>query len=395
MATNRQVLLMLDMANPYHRKIAQGVATFSNQSSRWFIHMVHSPPEKLTYLAHDSLTSVPCICRADGIIASFNSRQQVLSLRRLKAPLVGVEVDSALCRPEWNIPTFTTNNEAIGRLGAEHFIKRGLTHLAFCGVPTTQFTTHWCDQRQAGFAARAAQAGLPCSVFTGGDHGEPARTFTQLSQWLSSLPKPVGVMAAYDIRACTILSACRLLRLMVPEEVAVLGVDNDELMCELSNPPLTSVEHGARNLGYEAAQLLDDLMAGLLPARLRHVIAPEGIVTRRSSDIMAIDNNDVAAALSFIRQRASTDIRVGDVAEAVSLSRSRLESEFRAAIGRSVHAEIQRVRLAHARQLVVTTGLPLKQVAVLAGFKHVQYMTTVFRRHLGRTPGEHRRYSRK
>ena len=308
-------------------------------------------------------------------------------------PLVGVEVDSALCRPEWGIPTFTTDNEAIGRLGAEHLIERGLTQLAFCGIPPTQLTTYWSHQRQAGFAARAAQAGLPCSMFTSNDRREPARTFMHLSQWLRSLPKPVGVMAAFDVRACTVLSACRLLQLMVPEDVAVLGVDNDELMCELSNPPLTSVEHGARKLGYESAQLLDGLMAGRQPSRLRHVIAPDGIVTRRSSDIIAIDNHDVAAALCFIRQHAYSDIQVRDVAKAVSLSRSRLEVEFRAQTGRSVHAEIQRVRLARARQLVVTTGLPLKQVAAMAGFKHVQYMTTVFRRHLGRTPGEHRRYS--
>jgi LacI family transcriptional regulator len=350
----------------------------------------------LTYLAQDPLA---CAVRLhdvrhlDGIIANIHSVRRVLSLRGLNVPLVGVDCDPALCRPEWGIPTVSTDNKTVGWIGAEHLIERGLKQLAFCGVPQSRFTAPWCRDRQMGFMERAAQSGLRCSVFA--DGCVRGNALKRLLGWLQALPKPVGVMAGYDVRGRTVLEACRLLGLLVPEEVAVLGVDNDELMCELSNPPLSSVAQGAWALGYQAAGLLGRLMAGKCLPQLRHVVAPEGIVARRSSDTMAIDDADVAAALCFIRRQACTDIHVCDVTQAVAVSRSKLDVRFRAIIGRTMHAEIQRVRLARAQQLLTATDLPLKQVAATAGFKHVQYMTTIFRQHFGQTPAEHRLCSRR
>jgi LacI family transcriptional regulator len=202
------------------------------------------------------------------------------------------------------------------------------------------------------------------------------------------------LMACYDVRARHVLSICQELGIHVPEDVAVIGVDNDELMCELTGPPLSSVEQGGRSLGYQAAALLDGLMAGQAPPRWKYRVQPERIVTRRSSDTFAIADADVAAALRFIRQNACSGIQVCDVVQAVAVSRSALESRFKTTIGRTMHAEIQRLQIERVRQLAASTNLPLKEIAATAGFAYVQYMTTLFRRQTGQTPGEYRRRAR-
>ena len=188
--------------------------------------------------------------------------------------------------------------------------------------------------------------------------------------------------------------ACRSLGILVPEEVAVIGVDNDEFLCELTSPPLSSVEQGSRAMGREAVALLDRLMAGEKPRQLKFVVDPEGIVSRRSSEAMMIQDADVAQALGYIRQHAGEGIQVSDVVRTVGGSRSALRARFKAFTGRTIHAEIQRVQIERARQLAATTDLPLRQVAVAAGFRYLQHMTTVFRLHTGQTPGEYRKRSR-
>jgi len=246
------------------------------------------------------------------------------------------------------------------------------------------------------FEAYAARAGRPCWTYTG-RHRTPRdwdRLQRGLADWLSGLPKPLGVMACDDARARHVLEACRRLGLRVPDDVALIGVDNNEMLCELSPTPLSSVEQGLRRMGFEAAALLDRLMAGRKPSRLRYVIDPESVVTRRSTDVLAVDDPDVAAALRFVRDRACDDIGVPDVAEAIHVSRSTLERRFKAMMGRTVHAEIQRVRIERARQLTAATDLPLKQIAQQSGFRHLTYLTSLFRRRIGQTPAQYRRQIR-
>ena len=201
-------------------------------------------------------------------------------------------------------------------------------------------------------------------------------------------------MACYDVRARHVLTTCRKLGILVPEQVAVIGVDNDELMCELTSPPLSSIEQGARTIGYRAAALLDRLMAGRKAEQLKYVVQPDGVVTRRSSDALAIDDADVAAAFRFIRDHACEGIRAGDVVAAVAISRTALMSRFKAIVGRTIHAEIQRVQIDRVRQLVAATDLPLNRVAMQTGFRYLQQMIAAFRRHTGQTPGEYRIRSR-
>jgi LacI family transcriptional regulator len=200
-------------------------------------------------------------------------------------------------------------------------------------------------------------------------------------------------LAANDDRARHVLEACRASGLRVPEDVAVLGVDNDEVMCELTDPPLSSIEHGAASLGYQAAAQLDRLMAGKKAQKLHTLVAPEGVVTRHSTDVLAIADPDVAAAMAFIHQHSCEPIGVASVADAIGMSRSTLETRFRR-VGRTIRGEIQRLRIERARFLIATTDLPIKQIAAMAGFTYAHYMTTVFHQSTGWTPAEYRRHVR-
>ncbi|MBN2578633.1 MAG: DNA-binding transcriptional regulator [Pirellulales bacterium] len=369
------------------------MATYSHLHGNWNFHLVQVPVENLSYLTYDPLENLPGLRRgqADGMIAYCFNRKVARAVHRLKMPVVGIEAEYGWGDPRWNIPFFCTDNEAIGQLGAQELIERGLKRLAFCGIPSSR-VTGWSEQRQLAFENYAREAGVPCSVFPADSlpGGSAVRMHKQLSAWLKSLQKPVGLMACYDVRARHVLTACWELGLPVPEEVAVLGVDNDELVCELTSPTLSSIEQGSRTIGYQAAVLLDELMAGRKAERLKYVIPPEGVVTRRSSDALAIEDPDVAVALRFIRQYACEGIQVRNVVRAVAISRSALAARFKAVTGRTIHAEIQRVQIERARQLIVATDLPLNQVARQAGFHYLQHLITIFRRHTGMTPGEYR-----
>ncbi len=328
------------------------------------------------------------------MIAAFHSRSAATAVKTLNVPVVGIEAEYGWGNLSSRIPFFATDNEAIGRCAAEDFLQRGFKRLAFCGIPRTRFTG-WSQRRGLAFAQCGQEAGLPCAIFTGeASLAERKKLHQELSAWLRALEKPVGLMACYDVRARHVLAACRSLGILVPEEVAVIGVDNDELMCELTSPPLSSIEQGARSIGYQAAAFLDQRMAGHEPQRLKHVVPPEGVVTRRSSDTLAIEDEDVAAAVRFIRQAACSGLRAAEVVRVVAVSRSALESRFKTVMGRTIHAEIQRVQVERARQLVAATSLPLKEVAAEAGFAYVQHMTTIFRRATGQTPGQYRKRSR-
>jgi LacI family transcriptional regulator len=209
-----------------------------------------------------------------------------------------------------------------------------------------------------------------------------------LKQWLAGLPKPVGIMACNDSRGRHLLEACRQLGLRVPDDVAVIGVDNDDLMCELAIPPLSSVAQDAEGVGYQAAGLLDQLMRGRRRRPTHLVVPPTCLVERESTDLVATDDPLVSGALRFIREHATEGIGVADVVRHLDVSRSTVEKRLKRHLGRTAHDEIQRVRLEAARRLLATTDLPLHVVAQRAGYSTVQYMCAVFKRELGHPPGQ-------
>lgn len=379
----RHVALILDAARPYDRKIISGVAMHVKETGGWSLYVEEDPLEKLPDLGS---------WRGNGIIANLDDRKVAAAVRGLKVPVVGVGGGYGWYDPSAHIPYFASDDESVARLGAEHLLERGFRRLAFCGYPATR-VNRWTEKRAAAFRRRADEAGVACTIYNGSQG--TARHWTELQRglqaWLRSLEKPLGLMACNDVRARHVLEACRAIGVRVPEDVAVIGVDNDEMICDLTSPPLSSVEQGARQMGYQAAALLDRLMRGKKSPRQIYVVEPEGVVARRSTEILAIDDSDIATAVRFIRDRACEGIRIADVVDQVGISRSSLEQRFKAAMGRTIHAEVRRVQIDRAKQLIAETDLPLKQVAMKAGFQYVQYMTRTFRQCVGQTPAEFRR----
>lgn len=380
----RQVALIYDATRAYDLKVMTGVAAYLQEGAGWNVYIEENS------LKDQRLPSLGA-WTGDGIIADFDNPRVAAAVVESKLPAVAFGSGYGWYAPESRIPYFFTNNRAIAHLAADHLLDRGFRNFAYCGYPRTAING-WSEERERAFAARLKQRGHKCQVFRGGRTAGRGWAATQntLREWLEALPKPLGIMAANDSRARQVLEACRAQSLRVPEEVAIVGVDNDELLCRLSSPLLTSVEQGARRIGREAAILLDQIMDGRKPRRRRIVIDPEGVVTRRSTDILAIDDPVAAHAMAFIWGHAALGIKVREVAEAVSCSRAALEGRFKQALGYSVHTAIGNVRLEQARRLVRDTNLSLKQIAANTGFKSIQHMTTVFGRAFGRPPAGYR-----
>jgi LacI family transcriptional regulator, galactose operon repressor len=204
------------------------------------------------------------------------------------------------------------------------------------------------------------------------------------------LPKPVGLMACNDDRGRGVLEACRLAGVRVPEDVAVIGVDNDELFCELADPPLSSVALNTEHGGYRTAHLLDQLMQQKIRTPQRLIVEPTEVVARRSTDVKAFDGREVVTALSFIHRNRARDFTVNDVAHAVGVSRRNLEVKFRKSVGRTILTEIQRIRLDHAKRMLRETDLSIPQIAESSGYNSASYLTQVFRKETGASPVKYR-----
>jgi LacI family transcriptional regulator len=386
------VAVILDAASPYDRLIIGGVAHYARDHGPWSLYVEEDPLQKLPDLGR---------WHGQGIIANFDDRAVARAIEGLSLPIVGVGGGFGSYDPAAGIPYVYTDNERIARLGAEHLLACGFEQLAFCGLPRTR-VNGWVAERAAAFAAACREAGRACEVFSG-RHATARRwrdLQRELCDWLNRLPKPVGIMACNDVRARHVLEACRSVGLVVPRDVAVLGVDNDEVMCELTDPPLSSVDQAARRIGYEAAAVLDRLLrrrsgAGNAAGSPRKIIIPpNGVVARASTDTMATADEPVQFVLERLRADPWNRPDVAALAAEACVSRSTLEHRFREVVGRSIHEAFVQQRVAAVRRLVVNTALPLKVVAARTGFKSVQYMTTFLRRHTGLTPARLRALER-
>jgi LacI family transcriptional regulator len=281
-------------------------------------------------------------------------------------------------------------------LAAEHFLERGFTRFAFFGCVKYD----WSRRRQDGFARRVEAAGWRCEEYRlkrDLPWGHPSwdSEITRLSRWITGLPKPLGLMACNDFFGVQIIDVCRRADVAVPEEVAVIGVDNETLACEMANPPLSSVIPDCRRIGYEAAQMLDRLIKGDRPSASRRSIAPRGIAIRQSTDVTAIDDPLVAEAMRFIREHACDGIQIADILEHVTTSRSVLQRRFRKVLRRTIHDTIAGIKLQRVKQLLIETDLSLADAARRAGYVHVEYLSAAFRQATGSSPGAYRKEHRR
>jgi len=380
MARRPHVALIVETSSIYGRRILDGINRFARSHCRWTV-----------FLEQRELTSRPPAWldawQGDGVISRATTPQMAERFAEAGIPLV--ELTDR--QPPSDLPSIRSDDLAIGRLGFQHLRDRGFRQFGFCGYSRE----HWSQQRKQGFLQSVGDFGALCEVYESPWYGTDVASWEEelgrLSQWLASLPRPVGVMACNDVRGKEVLDGCSQANLAVPEDVAVIGVDNDELLCELCDPPLSSVVPSPEAIGYQAAQWLDRWMAGVRPEPDRHMVPPLGIETRQSTDVLAIDDPDVAAALRMIRQSACDGLTVEDILREVPVSRSILERRFRKLLSRSPQAMIRQMQLKRVRELLAETDLSLARIAELAGYKHVEHMCVVFKREFGETPGRFRR----
>ena len=376
------VALIVETSTHYGRQVLQGVT-----------RCLRSMPSHQTwsvFLEQRELWSSPPPWlkdwRGDGVICRKTSPQLAAAFTAAGVPFVNLN-DQA---PVPGVPHIESDNRAIGALAAEHLIDRGFTHFAYCGFSDQA----WAVGRREGFRARLAERGHACDVWETPWTGPAAHPWEreqgQIADWLRSLPRPVGLMACNDMRGQHVLDAAQRIDLAVPEELAVIGVDDDAVLCNLCHPPLSSVVPNADRVGYEAAALLDRLMAGQAPPADALLIAPLGVTTRQSTDVLAIDDPTIASVVRFIRERACQGCSMKDVLRHTPMSRSLLERRFRQYLGRSPQGEMRAVQMKRVRQLLADSDLSLAEIAGLAGYAHPEYMSVVFKRETGQTPGQYR-----
>ena len=362
------------------RQLLQGIARYARENGSWVT--CHEPGHM-----QDSLPGWVKHWRGEGIIARVRSRQMATALGALRIPVVDV---LGGC-PHPKIPLVQVNDESVARLAARHLMDRGFRHFAFCGIQGS----FWAALRRDAFVAIVGSAGHPCMVYELPPRGSPAwfgqTDRERLARWIERLPKPTAIMACNDMAGQRVLDGCRRANVGVPEMVAVLGVDNDESLCEVCDPRLSSIIPVHEQAGYLAAQTLDRLMRGQRPDQHELLLDPTEVVVRRSTDILAIDDLELAAAVQFIRDHACEGIGVEDVVRNVGVSYSTLKRRFREILQRSVHDEIIRIRLDRVKELLTGTGLSLAAIARKAGFEHQEYLGAVFKARVGATLAEFRR----
>jgi LacI family transcriptional regulator len=385
----RRVALIIESSRAYGRGLFLGIAKFVREHHEW---SVQSEEWKWT-------DAFPVWLRnwgGDGVIARVETPEMAAFVRQLGVPVVDVRGTVSGSK----MPLIDTDDRKVAQLAAEHLMSRGFRHYAFCGFVGANYS----DKRSHWFQEQLALAGFSCQIYAPPTRSAETQTIgyerqgllfqEDLERWLVSLPKPIGVMACNDIRGQQVLNLCRRLDLAVPEEVAIIGVDNDEILCELSDPPLSSVAPDTLRIGYDAAVLLDRMMAGAAPPDQPVFIPPHGIVTRRSTEVLALDDHQLAVGLRFIRDHAFDPITINEVAKMASMCRRVFERRFAAKMGRSPKAEVVRLRLEKVKQLLTDTDWNLSQIAEKTGFNYGEYLHTVFTQKTGITPGEFRRHAK-
>jgi len=375
----QRVAVLIEASNAYARGLLAGIQAHVHEQDSWTVflpeHGRGRPPLEALARWH-----------GDGIIARIETPAIARTIRALRRTRRVPVVDVSAARLVPGLPYVETDDAAIAAVAAGHFAERDFRQVAFLGDRRFR----WSDNRRDAFVREAHGRGLAVDVFRQGRGDDDAR----LETWLAELPKPVGVFCCYDIRGRQALDACRRRGIAVPDDVAVLGVDDDELLCGLSSPPLSSVIPDAIGAGRLAAAILARSMRGEPLERSEWLLPPLGLSMRQSTDVLAIDDDLVTAAVRRVREQACGGLRVIDLARDLGVSRRVLESRFARRVGHTPHEEILRVQFRRVEQLLRETDLPLAEIADRAGFRHAEYMTVAFKRRHGVPPSSWRRRHR-
>ena len=375
----KRVGLAIDTVGSYGRGVLRGVMAWA-KTHDWVV----SVPPRRGY--DEPPTSGEW--EADGLITQVFTRA-VDAVVADRSAALGVPVANVSnVAGGTTLPTVLPDDPAVGRVAHEYLAGRGFTRFAFYGYLTPG---SYSERRRWGFRRAVEAGGGQWFERDAGEWAAGGPDAAGLGRWVRSLPEPVGVLCCNDNTAYALLTACARAGVAVPDDLAVLGVDDDELVNTVVTPSLSSITLPAARIGFEAARLLDGMMAGAAPPTGPTLFPPGGVVTRQSTDVSAVEDRDVAAALVFIRAHAAEPIGVDDVAEASATSRRSLERRFRRSLGRTVLGEMRYLRVERAKQLLATTELTMPQVAAASGFGDATRLGIVFRQLTGQPPTEYRR----
>lgn len=398
-----RVAVLIESSRAFGRGLIEGIARYSRHHGPWSMYF---EPQALGVAPPAWLDTWD----GDGILVRIDDQRMADAV--LATGLPALDLRGRL--PELPLPFIGGDNEQITRLAFDHLRERGLTQFAFCGVAEGQMRT--LDLRRQHFVQHVQEAGYSCDVYSGRrsrkggqrsvrtkDGSVPAIDFgsldwdseqNALAKWVASLPRPIGIMACHDPRGYQLVDACRRADVSIPDEVAVVGVDNDPVLCSMADPPMTSIDSDGLRIGHHAASWLDRMMRGENGPVSPVLIGPRRLHPRRSSDMLAVTDSDLASAMAFIRDYACDGIQVGAVVRHVATSRSVLERKFRKHLGRTIKSEMLRVQLEKAQQLLSESDLPLAALAGQTGFSTEKYFSDVFVRETGVRPTAWRRKMR-
>ena len=383
-----KVALLIETSRGYGRAMLRGIVRYASLYGPWQFYVTPGDFEQ----------ALPAMEQwgGTGIIARIETTKVARAIIQSGLPTIALDISQnipleALAGARMSEIASDSYNAAVK--AAEHLMDIGLRNFAFVGENARK----WSQNRELGFINRLGEAGYKPVIY------EPPRYKTKrnwdqeqpyLSEWITSLAKPVGILACNDDRGRQVLEACRGAGVIVPLEVAVVGVDNDELLCELATPPLSSVALNAEAGGYRAAELLDRMMKGEIVEPQRLVVEPLYVVQRRSTESSAVDDPDIALALNTIYALATKPITIDEIVDQLSVSRRMFEIRFRKAVGRTPHQELRRVRLLRAQQMLLETDNSVAEIALAAGFCSPAHLAHVFQKDLQRTPAQYRREHR-
>lgn len=375
----KRIALILSATDAYSRRITEGLGRYAHSHEPWEFFLQVGRPHRASDITH-----LP----VDGVIGNILDEGLADALVAAAIPTVSISNR----RPHLPVPRVIVDDAAVADAAAEHLLDKGFRHFGYVGFREAPH----CGSRLRGEAFRDAveEQGGRCGFFRwrgqGRSRGTSEASIQGMAKWIAAMSKPAAVFAYTDDEAWPAAQACRRIGIRVPEEVAVLGVTNDPMVCSLATPPLSSVELPLEQLGYQAAGLLARLMDGLAPPDGPIVLPPMQVVARQSTDILAIEDVDIATAVRYIRDHADRAVRVGQVADAAMVSKRSLQRKFRLALGRTIQQEIRRSRIERAKRILLATDLAIPQVASRCGFAYAHHFDRVFRRETGATPTEFR-----
>ena len=366
----KKIILLLETSRTFGRELIMGIVRYSKLNRSWSFYKE----------PNDLKSSIPNLknWKPDGIIM----RDTVITNDLLKLKIPTIFAPHFICYPK-NIPIIITDSFSIAKMASSHFIEKGFKNLAYCGYQGIV----WSEERKYYFNQFNSECGLRTHNYEPSKKIKPDdwdKEQQLVSRWIKSLPKPVGIFACNDDRGQHILELCKLLRLKVPEEVAVLGVDNDPMVCEFGDPPLSSIALNTESAGFEVAKLLDKMMKSRKKISNEQIIVTSSnVVQRQSTDILAMVDEDVKLAIKYIKDNSNNIIFIKDVVDAVGIGRKALQKKFKDAIHRSIYSEIQQIRSESISKMLIETNLSISQIASLFNFTDVEHISRFFKKEKG------------